>query len=38
MYYMYIYTATFSPGHFAFLISDGGKDLVFQYQKDKMSW
>ena len=32
---MYIYRASFSPGHFAFLISDGGKDIVFQYQKDK---
>ena len=36
IYYMYIYTVTLSPGHFTFLISDGGKDLVFQYQKSKM--
>ena len=36
IYYMYIYTVTLSPGHFTFLISDGGKDLVFQYRKSKM--
>ena len=36
--YMYIYRATLSWGHFAVLILDWGKDLIFQYQKSKIPW
>ena len=38
IYCVFIYTASLSRRHFTFLVSDWGKDFVFQYQESKIPW